>query len=413
MSEILNTAAEENRTLDETESTEHDGLGLQVKSLDADLGRWREHERLQITDGDRRPERHERDHADDATRSISVQAERAARHAVRARRLREVGLQAATTATPPSMRRSAGAIRRRKSRCTSRPRSRPARSPMRPGRSRWSTRTSRTTSSSCCGRRPSSARFPACGTCPSTRRSPAQTAGGTYGWVGESKPKPVTKLAFASVSLGVTKVAGIIVLTQELVQLSNPSAEALVRADMIAGIAQFLDAQFIDPAVAAVAGVNPASITNGAPTAAATTNPMADIMGLISALRDQQHRGRRRDVHHVARRMRCRCRSAAISTARRSSPASTMSGGSYKGLTFITSQAAGTNVIALQPSLILYADDGGVTIDASRKKRRCRWTARRPRRPMRRPSTSRSGRPTRSACAPSGSSTGTKPRRTR
>ena len=37
------------------------------------------------------------------------------------------------------------------------------------------------------------------------------------------------------------------------------------------GIAAFLDEQFIDPAVAAVAGVNPASITNGAPTAAATT----------------------------------------------------------------------------------------------------------------------------------------------
>ena len=51
---------------------------------------------------------------------------------------------------------------------------------------------------------------------------------------------------------------------------------------MIAGIAQFLDQQFIDPAVAAVAGVNPASITNGAPTAAATTNPLADIMGLIN-----------------------------------------------------------------------------------------------------------------------------------
>ena len=109
-----------------------------------------------------------------------------------------------------------------------------------------------------------------------------QTAGGTYGWVGEAKPKPLTKLAFASDTLGVTKVAGIIVLTEELVRFSNPSAEALVRADMVAGIAQFLDQQFIDPAVAAVAGVNPASITNGAPTAAATTNPVADIMGLIN-----------------------------------------------------------------------------------------------------------------------------------
>ena len=42
-------------------------------------------------------------------------------------------------------------------------------------------------------------------------------------------------------------------------------------------------------------------------------------------------------------------------------------GGSYRGLTFVTSQAAGANVIAVQPALILYADDGGVTIDASRE----------------------------------------------
>ena len=42
-----------------------------------------------------------------------------------------------------------------------------------------------------------------------------------------------------------------------------------------------------------------------------------------------------------------------------------LEGGSYRGLTFITSNAAGTNVVALQPQLILYADDGGVTIDAS------------------------------------------------
>ena len=44
-----------------------------------------------------------------------------------------------------------------------------------------------------------------------------------------------------------------------------------------------------------------------------------------------------------------------------------IAGGSYRGLTFITSNVATTNVVALQPSLILYADDGGVSIDASRE----------------------------------------------
>ena len=201
---------------------------------------------------------------------------------------------------------------------------------------------------------------------PFNTKVPAQTAGGTYGWVGEAKPKPVTKLAFSSESLGISKAAGIIVLTDELVKLSNPDAEDLVRRDMIAGIAQFLDQQFIDPAVAAVAGVNPASITNGAPTAAATTNPLADIMNLIA--------------HFATNMIPVEGLTFIMSAANALSlsfrtfidgslmfPGVDIQGGSYKGLTFVTSQAAGSNVIALQPQQILFADDGGVTIDASRE----------------------------------------------
>jgi HK97 family phage major capsid protein/HK97 family phage prohead protease len=209
-------------------------------------------------------------------------------------------------------------------------------------------------------------KVPGLRTVPFNTKVPAQTAGGTYGWVGEAKPKPVTKLAFGTASLSIAKAAGIIVLTEELVRLSNPAAEDLVRADMIAGIAQFLDSQFIDPAVAAVAGVNPASITNGAPTAAATASPLADILGLISHFATNNI-----SVAGVTFIMSA---ANALSLSFRTNldgspmfPGIGIDGGNYRGLTFITSQAAGGNVIALQPSLILYADDGGVTIDASRE----------------------------------------------
>src|SRR4029077_1376544 len=57
---------------------------------------------------------------------------------------------------------------------------------------------------------------------------------------------------------------------EELVKLSSPSAEALVRDEMVQGMGAFLDTQFVDPTVAVSAGVNPASITNGASTAAAS-----------------------------------------------------------------------------------------------------------------------------------------------
>jgi HK97 family phage major capsid protein len=201
---------------------------------------------------------------------------------------------------------------------------------------------------------------------PLNTKVPSQTAGGTYGWVGEAKPKPVTKLAFSTESLGVAKAAGIIVLTEELVRLSNPKAEDICRKDMIAGIAQFLDQQFIDPAVAAVAGVNPASITNGAPTAAATGSPLADILGLINhfATNNISVDGLV-FILNAANALALSFRTYSDGTPQ--FPGITVSGGSYKGMTFIASNAAGTNVIGLQPQLILFADDGGVTIDASRE----------------------------------------------
>jgi hypothetical protein len=155
-------------------------------------------------------------------------------------------------------------------------------------------------------------------------------------------------------------------LTEELVRLSTPSAEALVRADMVAGIAQFLDAQLIDPAVVAVAGVNPASITNGAATAVATANPLADIMTLLNHFATNNI-----PIDGVTFIM-SEANALALSFYTNSDgspvfPGVGISGGSYRGISFVTSQAAGGNVIALQPALILFADDGGVAIDVSRE----------------------------------------------
>lgn len=103
-------------------------------------------------------------------------------------------------------------------------------------------------------------------------RIPVQSGGSTVNWVGEAAPKPVTELAFTTLSIPYHKMAGIIVLTEELVRLSNPDAEATVRRDLTDQISQFMDQQFIRIAVTAGAN-NPASITNGvsAPNASGTT----------------------------------------------------------------------------------------------------------------------------------------------
>ena len=199
---------------------------------------------------------------------------------------------------------------------------------------------------------------------------PSQTGGGTYSWVGQGNAKPVTSAAFATVSVPFAKAAGIIVLTEELVRLSSPSAEAAVREEMIAGMAQFLDSQLVDPAVAAVANVNPASITNGAATAAASgvtgAAARADLAARVATftaaniplegsfwlMSDSVAFGLGMSLNALGQPL---------------VPGIGRDGGNLLGIPVIISNNVGNRVILVHGPSILFADEGGVSIDVSRE----------------------------------------------
>ncbi len=180
----------------------------------------------------------------------------------------------------------------------------------------------------------------------------------------------MTKADFTTVTLGFAKAAGIIVLTEELVKFSSPSAEATVREEMIAGMQQFLDGQFIDPAIAAVANVNPASITNGAASAAATgatgAAAKADIAAAIAVfaaagipldgsvllMSETNAFGIGISVNGLGQPL---------------FPGVGINGGTIMGIPVVVSNTLGTNVVLVHAPSILYADDGGVSIDVSRE----------------------------------------------
>ena len=209
-------------------------------------------------------------------------------------------------------------------------------------------------------------RIPGLQKAPFNAKIAQQTSASTVGWVGEGKSKPVSSLGFGTVTLAVTKVAGIVVITEELAKLSTPSAEEKVRNDMIAVIARFVDSSFINPALSAVAGVSPASITFGAPTAAATTNPLADMMGLITHFSSNNIPvDGLTFIMSPANLLAMSFKTYSDGTPQ--FPGIGINGGSWKGMTFIGSNTAGTNVIALQPNYILLADEGGVSVDVSRE----------------------------------------------
>lgn len=120
-------------------------------------------------------------------------------------------------------------------------------------------------------------RIPGIRRVPFNIKIPRQTSGSSVNWVGEAKPKPVSALAFDQITLGTAKAAGIVVITEELARASSPDAEAVVRQDLIAQTAQFLDLAFVDPSKAAVNGVSPASITNGVTPIIASGNTADDL----------------------------------------------------------------------------------------------------------------------------------------
>lgn len=88
------------------------------------------------------------------------------------------------------------------------------------------------------------------------------TAGSGY-WVGEGKSKPLTKFGFQRTTLSPLKVANIAAVTEELLKYASPSADALLRDQLVAALAERMDTDFVDPTKAASADVSPASILNG------------------------------------------------------------------------------------------------------------------------------------------------------
>jgi HK97 family phage major capsid protein/HK97 family phage prohead protease len=204
---------------------------------------------------------------------------------------------------------------------------------------------------------------------------PRQTGAAVAGWVGESKPKPATSLSFDSITLDQLKVAGIVPISMELVRLSSPSAETIVRDDLAAAVAQLIDHDFLDPEKAAVSNVSPASITNGVTsvgaTGAAYSNLKADVKSVMELFRVANITP---DVVAMNQRAALALSLMETSLGNPQFPGLTMNGGPFLGMTAIVgnnldytedSPQEGDNLIFLRASEIALADEGGIEIDVS------------------------------------------------
>lgn len=206
-----------------------------------------------------------------------------------------------------------------------------------------------------------------------------QTSGGTAGWVGQGRAKPVTKFDYNATTVPFTKIAAIAVITQELARFSNPSAEALVRDSLADCVIARADTDLFDPDLAAVANVSPAGLLNGVSPVSVASNSIdyADpasvrcAIALLWAPWDSTNIGARPAYYTtpaVARQLSL-AREALGTPA---FPGVTMNGGVLDGVPLRVSQylannggSGGAPFILVDEAEIYLADDGSVTLDAS------------------------------------------------
>lgn len=218
-------------------------------------------------------------------------------------------------------------------------------------------------------------RLPALRQVPFNVRMQSLTNGGSAYWVGQGAPKPLTSFSFDAVTLGFAKLANIAVLTEELVRFSNPSADVIVRQALADAIREKMDIDFVDPDLAAVANVSPASITNG------ITPLTSQGTGIDGALADlQQLMGAFLANNLVPNAWIMSSTNALALSMMRNAfgqpefPGINVNGGTLLGLPVVTSEymtqvgdTSGSPLILLNTNEIFLADDGQVVIDASRE----------------------------------------------
>lgn len=199
-------------------------------------------------------------------------------------------------------------------------------------------------------------------------KMPSQTGASAVNWVGETKTKPVTNPTFGSMTLSKSKIAGIVLLSDELVRFSNPKADTLVRDDLVKSTAEFIDDQFFDPEKAE-SDDSPASVLNGVAATPSTGETAeayeADLFALLQSLTDQGI------SISGATWVMSETRAAKLSMMRDALGRKYFEGMNLQGQSYLMtlpveiSAAAEDKIALVLPSEILLADDGSMDFSVS------------------------------------------------
>ena len=192
---------------------------------------------------------------------------------------------------------------------------------------------------------------------------------GTAQWVGEGKPKPVGKGAYDLITIARTKLALIVLQSEELARSSDPSSETLFRDGLVNAIAQQKNIEFLGSG-APVAGVSPGGILNALPVgqtfASSGNSPeevQADLMHAISLLNGGL--GANRPAWIVNSTVKAWL-GGLINLAGSALMFPSVGSGTLLGIPIVDSTLQPTGVITLiDQDMVILAEDDGIEIDVS------------------------------------------------
>ena len=192
--------------------------------------------------------------------------------------------------------------------------------------------------------------------------------GSTAAWVGEGEQKPATNPTFLDIEIKHHKLAGIVVMTEELLRLATPSADKMMLDDLVEASVALIDTTFLDDLEQTAA--RPAGILHGAPKVVATGVTIETYSADLAALRKNfiSNGLSLAGAHYVMSETRAsdlgELRDALGNPYYRGMDAA-MGEKTLNGLPVIESETSADVIALIKPSELYLADDGEVQIDYS------------------------------------------------
>ena len=186
-------------------------------------------------------------------------------------------------------------------------------------------------------------------------------------WVGEGKAIPLTSADFLDVTLTPLKVAGLAVLSKDILRRSDLAAEQIVRDALIEACVQRIDTTFLS-ASAASAGVSPAGLLNGVSDLGSNGNDENAVLQNIAELYAPFISAKNFSglVHVMNPALAVALALMRNEFGQRSFPDIRPDGGSLEGFPVVTGDnVAVDDHIVLKPSDIYRIDDGGIDVSLS------------------------------------------------